>query len=122
MTSGAPTASVSLRGAGLDQKGPVTMRDADRQGGSAADAHHLEQARGQSDGMRVLSYLLAGVLLYGGLGWLGDRLLGTQWLLPVGLVLGAGLGIYTVIRRFAVTADEAVPTSHPEVTREKERR
>ncbi|OYO19461.1 hypothetical protein CGZ93_13200 [Enemella dayhoffiae] len=52
--------------------------------------------------MRALSYLLAGVLGYGGLGWLLDRWLATSFLLPIGIVLGAGLGIYLVIRRFAV--------------------
>ena len=40
--------------------------------------------------MRVLSYLIAGVALYGGLGWLADHLL-HRVLLPLGIVLGAGL-------------------------------
>ena len=51
-------------------------------------------------GMRVLSYLISGVLLYGALGWLGDHFLGTRFLLPMGIVLGAAFGIYTIIRRF----------------------
>ena len=50
--------------------------------------------------MRVLSYLIAGVALYGFLGWLGDRFLGTGFLLPIGIVLGAALGCYMIIRRF----------------------
>ncbi|WP_231116341.1 AtpZ/AtpI family protein [Motilibacter rhizosphaerae] len=52
------------------------------------------------DGWGVLSYLLTGVFLWGGLGWLGDDLLGTAFLLPVGLVLGAALAVYTVYVRF----------------------
>ena len=39
--------------------------------------------------MRVLSYLISGVLVYGALGWVGDHFLGTRFLLPVGIVLGA---------------------------------
>ena len=59
---------------------------------------------GMNQGMQVLSYLIAGVLLYGGLGWLGDRYLGTGFLLPVGIVLGAGFGIYLVVKRFGAEA------------------
>ena len=53
-----------------------------------------------NEGMRVLSYLLSGVLFYGFLGWLGDHFLGTHFLVPVGILLGAGFGVYTIIRRF----------------------
>jgi ATP synthase protein I len=57
-------------------------------------------AAGIDQGMRVLSYLVAGVLLYGALGWLGDHLLGTAFLLPIGIVLGAAGGVYVIIRRY----------------------
>ncbi|TWD75131.1 hypothetical protein FB561_6569 [Kribbella amoyensis] len=46
-----------------------------------------------ADGWRVLSYLIGGVLVYGAIGFGLDRWLGTQFLLPVGIVLGAGLTI-----------------------------
>ena len=59
-----------------------------------------ETSRGIDTGYRVLSYLIAGVLVWGGLGWLADYLLGTAFLLPVGIVLGAALSVYMVIRRF----------------------
>ncbi len=55
---------------------------------------------GMNLGMRVLSYLISGVAFYGFLGWLGDHFLGTSFLLPVGIVAGAALGCYVVIRRF----------------------
>ncbi|BAK36035.1 hypothetical protein MLP_30210 [Microlunatus phosphovorus NM-1] len=61
--------------------------------------------------MRVLSYLLAGVALYGGLGWLADHLLGTGFLLPVGIVLGAAAAAYTIIRRFGRTTETTDKTS-----------
>lgn len=57
-------------------------------------------AVGMNEGMRVLSYLIAGVALYGGLGWLADHLLGTGLWLPLGIVLGAATAVYTIIRRF----------------------
>jgi ATP synthase protein I len=60
-------------------------------------------SQGMNQGAQVLSYLIAGIAAYGFLGWLGDHFLGTGFLLPVGIVLGAALGIYVVIKRF--TAD-----------------
>lgn len=52
------------------------------------------------DGMVVLSYLLSGIILYGGLGWVGDHYLKTSWLLPVGLILGLVTSIYLIIKRY----------------------
>ncbi|WP_375433166.1 hypothetical protein [uncultured Friedmanniella sp.] len=57
---------------------------------------------GMNQGMRVLSYLIAGVALYGGIGWGADHLLGTVFLLPIGLVAGAALAMYMIIKRFGV--------------------
>lgn len=51
-------------------------------------------------GLRILSYLLSGLLFYGGLGWLADRWLSTTWCLPVGLIIGMILGIYLVVKRY----------------------
>lgn len=52
------------------------------------------------DGMVVLSYILAGLIFYGGAGWLGDHFLGTAWLLPVGLIVGVASSIYLIIKRY----------------------
>jgi ATP synthase protein I len=60
----------------------------------------MKDTEGTQDGLRVLSYLLAGPLLYGLLGWLGDRFWHTSFLLPVGIVVGMTLSVILVIRRF----------------------
>ena len=69
-----------------------------------------ENSAGMNQGIRVLSYLIGGVVLYGFLGWVGDRYLHTTFLLPVGIVGGAALAIYVIIRRFgrvdSTTIDE----------------
>ena len=71
-----------------------------------------EKSAGIDVGMRVLSYLIAGVALYGFLGWLGDHYLGTRFLLPIGIVAGAALGCYVIIRRFGADRQSAaVPTA-----------
>lgn len=54
----------------------------------------------QDDAMGVLSYLLAGLLFYGGLGYLGNLAFGVSWLLPLGLIGGVVLSIYLIIKRF----------------------
>lgn len=56
--------------------------------------------RGTEDGLAVLSYILAGLLFYGGLGWVGDHFLGTSWLLPVGLIVGLVSSIYLISKRY----------------------
>lgn len=56
--------------------------------------------RGMDQAMRVLSYLISGVVIWGGLGWLGDFLLKTNFLLPIGIILGAGLGVYVIIQKY----------------------
>lgn len=51
-------------------------------------------------GYAVLGYLMAGPLGFGVLGFLLDRLLDTRFLLPVGVLVGMGLSMYTVWLRY----------------------
>jgi ATP synthase protein I len=69
-----------------------------------------EESGGMDMGLRVLSYLISGVLVYGLLGWLGDHYFGTKFLLPIGIVAGAAFGAYVIIRRFG-RIDEAAPAA-----------
>ncbi|WP_067910631.1 AtpZ/AtpI family protein [Actinomadura rubrobrunea] len=48
----------------------------------------------------IPSYLLSGMAVYGGLGWLLDRWLGTSALLPIGVVVGLALALYLVYHRY----------------------
>jgi F0F1-type ATP synthase assembly protein I len=64
-----------------------------------------EKSDGMDLGLRVLSYLISGVLIYGLLGWLGDYYFGTRFLLPIGIVAGAAFGCYVIIRRFGHVDD-----------------
>lgn len=60
----------------------------------------MDERSGMDAGIRAVSLLISGLIFYGGLGWLLDSGLHTSWLLPVGLILGAGAGIYLVIVRY----------------------
>jgi ATP synthase protein I len=49
----------------------------------------------------ITSYLLSGMLVYGGLGWLIDKLVGTSGVfLPIGLIGGMFASLWLVYIRF----------------------
>lgn len=60
-----------------------------------------------ADPWRSFSYLTSGVLVYGLLGWLADRWLGTSFLVAIGILVGAGLGIYMTFARYNRASPEA---------------
>lgn len=79
--------------------GPVSARLTHDMGNSPSENAPEGPSR-TDDGMLVLSYLLSGIIFYGGLGWVGDYLLHTSWLLPLGLILGLVTSIYLIIKRY----------------------
>jgi ATP synthase protein I len=54
----------------------------------------------KGDPWHAFGYVVAGVAFYGLLGWLGDQWLGTRFLVAVGILAGAALGIYMTAARF----------------------
>jgi len=57
----------------------------------------------EADGWQILSYMLGGMLLYGGIGWLVSHWTGIAILFPLGLILGVGLSVALIIFRFTRT-------------------
>lgn len=57
----------------------------------------LRPAFSAADGGRIVGYLPAGVLVWGGLGKLVDHLTGASYFTPIGLALGLVLATYLVI-------------------------
>jgi ATP synthase protein I len=53
------------------------------------------------DPYAVISYLLGGVILYGGVGWLLDWWLGTRGFVGAGIVVGAAAGVWLVWLRYS---------------------
>jgi F0F1-type ATP synthase assembly protein I len=54
---------------------------------------------GADEGWAVLTTLIGGFVVWGGIGWVLDRWWGTHFLTPVGLIVGMALGIYAVVAR-----------------------
>ncbi|MGL5825849.1 MAG: AtpZ/AtpI family protein [Nocardioides sp.] len=63
----------------------------------------------RGDPWHAFGYLVAGVVLYGGAGWLLDRWFGTSFLVVIGILVGSGLGIYQTWARFRALPISAVP-------------
>jgi F0F1-type ATP synthase assembly protein I len=54
----------------------------------------------EGDGWQILSYMLGGMALYGGIGWLVGKWTGITVLFPIGMILGIGLSVALIIFRF----------------------
>jgi ATP synthase protein I len=52
------------------------------------------------DPWAAISYLVTGVGVWGGVGWLVDRWLGTGVFVGVGVLAGAAAGVYLVYLRY----------------------
>ena len=52
------------------------------------------------DAWTVIAYLLSGLILWGGVGVLADRWLGTAFLTLVGMLIGGASALYLVYLRF----------------------
>ncbi|HCT80255.1 MAG TPA: hypothetical protein DGG94_11110 [Micromonosporaceae bacterium] len=60
------------------------------------------QQPGANDGWTMVGYLISGIAVWGGIGWLLDRWLHWNGIpIAVGAIAGAGLGIYLVLKRFS---------------------
>lgn len=60
---------------------------------------HLDDSP-HGDPWHAFGYLVSGVLMYGLIGWALDRWLGTEFLVAIGILVGAGMGIYMTFARF----------------------
>lgn len=83
-----------------------------------ADAPQKPPLSGVNDGWNALSYLISGVVVWGGVGWLLDAWLDTRAFAGLGIVLGAGAGIAMVWLRYSAADPEH---DHPVTRAPKEK-
>ena len=66
-------------------------------------------SKGADEGWALLSTLISGFVIFGGIGWVLDQWWGTRLMTPIGLVVGMGLSIYAVVMQFGgPSATEAI--------------
>lgn len=71
-------------------------------------------SRSEYDGAwDIIAYLLSGMLLWGGAGWLLDRWLGVRGFVAVGLLLGAGMSTYLVYLRYGRAPQPPAASDRP---------
>jgi ATP synthase protein I len=76
-----------------------TKPDRTREPGQQGQVPPLAGPPRERDGWQILSYLLGGMILYGGIGWLVGHWTGITILFPLGMILGIGLSIALIIFR-----------------------
>ena len=74
----------------------MTRRPEQRPDGDQGDR---PQTRPQSDGWTYLSYMLGGMILYGGIGWLIGHWTNLPVLFPIGMLAGLALSVALIIFR-----------------------
>jgi ATP synthase protein I len=73
----------------------------DDKGNGAADRAAAEgRAQGLDTGWTVFSYLIGGMLAYGGIGWLIGRAVHVPLLFPAGMLVGMAISIGYIIHRY----------------------
>jgi ATP synthase protein I len=77
------------------------QRAQDRSAGQPPGPQPDQPQRTENPGWAIISYLIAGMLFYGGIGWLIGRWTGySAVFLPAGLLIGLGLALALVIFRY----------------------
>jgi hypothetical protein len=61
-----------------------------------------EVLAGRGEGWTVFSYLISGMLAYGGIGWLVGRAVHVQILFPIGMLVGLAISLGWIIYRYGL--------------------
>jgi ATP synthase protein I len=78
----------------------ASQRDGGQPHGTPEDAI-LQSGTGGT----IVSYLIAGLLAYGGIGWLIGRAVHIQILFPIGMLVGVATSLGWIIYRYGVKGD-----------------
>ena len=83
----------------MSSAGKETFPRVDRRAAAAEG-----RAQGLDIGWTVFSYLIAGMLAYGGIGWLIGRAVHVALLFPIGMLVGLAISIGFIIWRYGRNA------------------
>lgn len=68
--------------------------------GQVGDTGQQRSAVGPGAGWEVFSYLIAGMLTYGGLGWVIGHFTHIQLLFPIGMLVGLAISLGWIVYRY----------------------
>lgn len=92
----------------------MTRDDCYRPGRDGSAETSGPRTESQGDAWHAFGALVAGVLVYGMIGWALDRWWNTSFLVVVGILVGAGLGMFMTWRRFTPPADKSADVQNQE--------
>jgi F0F1-type ATP synthase assembly protein I len=64
------------------------------------DGRQPDGPGGAAEGWAVVGTLIAGMAVWGGVGWLLDRWLGTGAFVPIGVIVGVASAIYLIVVKY----------------------
>ena len=70
--------------------------------GQVGTDNDQEGLAGRGEGWTIFSYLIAGMLAYGGIGWLIGHAVHMQILFPVGMLVGLAISLGWIIYRYGL--------------------
>lgn len=76
---------------------PDAPGERSEEGETSRDPH---RRKGEADAWNAFSYVLSGMLVWGGVGWLVSRWLGSPAWVGLGLMVGTGAGLALVWLRY----------------------
>jgi F0F1-type ATP synthase assembly protein I len=88
-----------------DQDAAEQRAEFERAATGDGDGNAFDRAMPKGMGYEVLSYLVAGPLAYGGLGWLIGHYTHISVLFPIGMLVGLAISTGWVIYRYGVKGD-----------------
>jgi ATP synthase protein I len=75
------------------------------------EAEGKGRAQGLETGWTIMSYLLGGMLAYGGIGWLVGRAVHISMIFPIGMLAGLVISLVYIVYRFG--KQQAQPKQAP---------
>jgi F0F1-type ATP synthase assembly protein I len=66
----------------------------------------IDIALAKGTGYSIFSTLIAGMIAYGGIGWLIGKAVGIQMLFPIGMLVGLAISLAWIIYRYGVKGGE----------------
>jgi ATP synthase protein I len=97
---------------------PAIGQDADKNAGKNAGGQD-SPLPSRGSGWTVLSYLIAGMMAYGAIGWLISRAVHQTVIFPVGMLFGLGISLGLVIYRYGRSSSSTQNQHARETAREE---
>ena len=73
-----------------------------RQRGDLSEADREEILLAKGTGYSIFSYLIAGMIAYGGVGWLIGHFTHIEMLFPIGMLVGLAISLSWIIYRYGI--------------------